>query len=271
MTAGRKRRLLAVGRVAFAVAATACGLVASGQPSARSTATSAAPFQPARPYWPELTIPQRAALAPLVTDWEHLDAQTKKKWVEIANRYPRMKPEEQSHAQERMREWAALTPDQRRVARDSFARIRALPPEARADVLRKYRELPPEKREALTQQSVRNKALIVPRAPVPTPAVTLARRAQIREGARVPNPAIAAAKSASPVVAPAVRPASASAAPGAVAAPAAVAPVTSTAVTPVPSSAVAPATSTAATSIAPPAPGTSAVTTPAAAPVGPVR
>ncbi len=94
-------------------------------------------FQSVRPYWVELTVAQRDALKPLADDWERLDLQTKKKWVEIANRYPGMQPDEQVRTQQRMREWAQLTPEQRRTARDSFARIRALPPEQRADMLRK--------------------------------------------------------------------------------------------------------------------------------------
>ena len=171
--------------------------VVGASPSGPSTPI----LRPARPYWLDLTPPQREALGPLTNDWEHLDFQTKKKWVEIANRYPKMKPEEQTHTQERMREWALLTPEQRRVARDSYERIKAMPPEQRADMLRKYRELPPEKREALASQAQIGKAIVMPKAPTTAPP-PVTRRTQIREGATVRNPAIAAQKSASPVVAP---------------------------------------------------------------------
>ena len=230
MIALRKRRLRRI--VAATLMVSTLGVVANGRADDTPShfagpamtapllaAPAAAPFaarpvahvpagtpalRPEHPYWLELPASQRTALAPLVDDWERLDFQTKKKWVEIANRYPRMQPDEQARTQERMREWALLTPDQRRVARDSFARIHALPPEQRADLLRKYDELPPEKKKALANQAQVSKALVVPKPNTLLPAATVTRRAQIREGVKVRNPALAAAKSASPIIAPAV-------------------------------------------------------------------
>lgn len=201
MTGRRKRCLRTMFRplqcLTVALALVAIG--AHGVETSRATPVTTPPLVPARPYWPELTIAQRQALAPLAGDWEHLDVQTKKKWVEIANRYPKMHPEEREHTSERMREWASLTPDQRRVARDSFARIRAMPPEQRAEMLRKYQELSPERKQALATEGRATRPLIVPKqmpAPAPVP-----RRTQIREGAKVRNPALAAEKSASPMAA----------------------------------------------------------------------
>ena len=209
----RKRRLrvaLKTGSslIAAALVVGVFGLTArADEPSPRpgTIATSVTPaFKPARPYWLELTVAQREALAPLADDWERLDFQTKKKWVEIGNRYPRMTPEEQTRTRERMREWAMLTPEQRRIARDSFARIKAMPPEQRAEMLRKYQELPPEKRQALASEGHAAKPLVMPKTmSAPTP-----RRTQIREGAKVRNPVVAAQQSASPVVGrPAPKPA----------------------------------------------------------------
>ena len=208
MMGARKRRLrsavssLGVAVVVMVAASTVRAIEAPAGPAA-AAAPSSSSLKPARPYWIELPPAQREALAPLAEDWEHLDFQTKKKWVEIANRYPKMSADEQSRTQQRMREWARLTPEQRRVARDSYARIRAMNPEQRADLLRKYQELPPEKREALTTQGQASKGIVVPK---PAPAA-VERRVQIREGAKVRNPAVAAQKSASSLVAPA-RPAS---------------------------------------------------------------
>ena len=205
MTAMRKRRLRVAAFIGLLASALSLAgpLRAADAPSrdsstVKSIAGSVVPpasatpaLKPARPYWIELTIAQRQALAPLTDDWERLDGQTKKKWVEIANRYPKMKSDEQQHTQERMREWAMLTPEQRRVARDSFARVRAMPPEQRAEMLRKYRELPDEKKHELATQS-QAKMLVVPK-PQATPS---ARRVQLSEGAKVKNPAIAAQRAA---------------------------------------------------------------------------
>lgn len=197
MREGSKRRLrFAASSMGPALAlALALPLQAADAPSPHPTATRPVPaskpaFRPARPYWLELTAAQRQALAPLSDDWERLDGQTKKKWLEIAHRYPRMKPEEQQHTQQRMREWALLTPEQRTVARDTFARVRAMPPQKRAEMLRKYRELPDAKRHELASEGRATKMLVVPKSH----KIHAARRIQLSEGAKVKNPALAAQK-----------------------------------------------------------------------------
>jgi hypothetical protein len=131
-----------------------------------------------KPYWAELTPLQRQTLAPLQAEWEDMDSARKKKWMEIANRYPQMKPEDQQRAQQRMQEWAQLTPEQRRVARDSYARAQALPPEKRAELLKAYQALPEEKKQQLAKENKSAKKL-VSHQPVLTPVPT---HAQIRQG-----------------------------------------------------------------------------------------
>jgi hypothetical protein len=225
MMSWRKRRLrvtLLTGSWLFALAAAVGTAVLASPAGAEETtvrataATSTSSLKPARPYWLELTVAQREALAPLADDWERLDSQTKKKWVVIGNRYPRMQPDEQTRTRDRMREWAMLTPEQRRVARDSFSRIQSMPPEQRAEMLRKYQELPAEKRKALTSEGLATKPLVVSKSM----SRTTSRRTELREGAKVRNPAVAAQKSASPIAArPKVPPAAAP-----LAAPAATAP-----------------------------------------------
>ena len=219
MSTPRKRRLRLL--VVMAVLSAAGGssfALRSAAEEVQPALVSPAPFlRPARPYWAELTPVQRQTLAPLTDDWERLDFQTKQKWLEISKRYPHMSSEDQTRTRDRMREWAGLTPEQRRVARDSFARIQAMPPAQRAEMLRKYQELPLEQRQALASEGRVAKPLIVPKPMViPTP-----RRIQIREGAKVRNPALAAEKSDSPVAAIAHRrPAPAPAAPATAPAPA---------------------------------------------------
>ena len=211
MTGQRKLHATFWRGIVIASALMAGGVVSHGALAAERAASthvisSTTPHKAARPYWVELSPAQRQALLPLADEWEKLDGQHKKKWVEIGNRYPKMKPEEQQHTQERMREWALLTPEQRRVARDSFARVRALPPEKRAEMLQKYQELPAERKEALAVQGQAAKGLIPPK-PAIRPS---ARRTQIREGANMPNPAVAAQKARAPA---ALRPVEAAVAP----------------------------------------------------------
>ena len=108
--------------LAFALA-----LGASAQQSPRDTAPAGVKIKPQRPLWSELSPKQQAVLAPLGADWETLDTTRRKKWVTIANRYPKMKPDEQERLQKRMQAWAALTPAQRRVARENYKALRQIP------------------------------------------------------------------------------------------------------------------------------------------------
>ena len=81
----------------------------------------------------------------------------KQKWIGIAKRYPKMKPQEQERVQRRMHAWAALTPEQRRQARENYRRIAKVPPEKRKDIRAQwaeYQQLPPAEREKLQQEPV---------------------------------------------------------------------------------------------------------------------
>jgi hypothetical protein len=93
-----------------------------------------------RPLWSELSPKQQAVLAPLAADWDKLDTTRRKKWVTIANRYPKMKPDEQQRLQSRMQAWAKLTPAQRKVARDNYKSLRQLPRPQRGEVHQKWQQ-----------------------------------------------------------------------------------------------------------------------------------
>jgi mRNA-degrading endonuclease RelE of RelBE toxin-antitoxin system len=60
--------------------------------------------------------------------------------VKVAKAYPKMKPEQQQRLQAQMKEWAMLTPEQRRVARENFKTIKKLPPEKRKQVKAQWQE-----------------------------------------------------------------------------------------------------------------------------------
>ena len=81
------------------------------QPAApHAAANTAAPASTGASPWNKLTRAQQAALQPLAGEWNKLDAPRRQKWLDIANRYASMKPDEQVRVQERMREWIKLTP-----------------------------------------------------------------------------------------------------------------------------------------------------------------
>ena len=97
-----------------------------------------APGKSPRPMWTELSPKQQAVLAPLAGEWDNLDTTHRKKWVTIANRYPKMKQDEQARLQRRMQAWAALTPEQRREARENYKTLREQPRPPRGELRQKW-------------------------------------------------------------------------------------------------------------------------------------
>jgi hypothetical protein len=127
------------------------GSVAQAPEKAKPAAKAAKKAQ-VRPAWAELTADQQMILAPLKAEWDALDPERRRKWVGIANRYPKMKPEQQERVQRRMQAWASLTPEQRRQARENYRRIakqRAEKQQKLREAWAEYQALPPHERQRL--------------------------------------------------------------------------------------------------------------------------
>ncbi|MFN3570516.1 MAG: DUF3106 domain-containing protein [Polaromonas sp.] len=85
------------------------------------------------PAWVELSPAQREVLAPLASAWPSLSESHKRKWLEMARGYRSLPPEEQVKMQGRMKEWVALSPQQRTQARLNFAKTKELSKELTAE------------------------------------------------------------------------------------------------------------------------------------------
>jgi hypothetical protein len=125
--------------------------------SSVSKASPAKPQTVVKPLWADLTPVQQQALAPLAPEWDKLDSFRKNKWLAIGNRYASMKPDEQLRVQERMREWVRLTPEQRRIARESYARAKKLNPDQKSAHWEEYQQLPEEQKKKLAEASASKK------------------------------------------------------------------------------------------------------------------
>lgn len=106
------------------------------------------------PTWSSLTAQQRAALAPLQRDWVTIGAPQKRKWLELATRFPSMPAEEQVRVQERMADWAHLTPQERGRARLRYQQAQRVAPEDRQERWEAYQALPPDQRRQLATRSL---------------------------------------------------------------------------------------------------------------------
>lgn len=130
----------------------AAGLGADAQPSQPATAVVAAADADG-PAWVSLNPQQRSVLAPLQRDWHTIDAARKAKWLEVAARFPSMPPEERQRVQQRMAEWARMTPAERGRARLTFQESKQLTREQKQARWEAYQALPDEKRQALAERA----------------------------------------------------------------------------------------------------------------------
>ncbi len=172
-------------------------LVAIGYPRMRSGQDTPSGVRVAvapQPDWKTLTPEQKSILAPLEEDWNNMERFRRKKWLEIAARYPNLSEAEQARIRERMQEWANLTPAQRQAARERYKALskttNAEEREALAQKWADYQNLPESVRQQL-EQDAREQEIAEKRA-ARTPAVDgKPTPVHTREGALPPGTAAA--------------------------------------------------------------------------------
>lgn len=111
-----------------------------------------------KPLWATLSRPQQVALEPLAAEWDRMEGVRKQKWLEIANRFASMKPDEQARVHERMREWVKLTPDQRRLARENYTLSKKIDAGQKSEQWEKYQQLPEEQKKQLAAEAASARA-----------------------------------------------------------------------------------------------------------------
>jgi hypothetical protein len=137
----------------------------------------------AKTQWKDLSPPQQLALDPLKTEWDHMETVRRQKWLDIANRYSSMKPDEQLRVQERMRAWLKLTPEERRVARENYTLSKKIDKGQKSAQWEQYQQLPEEEKRKLAADAATKKLTNLP--PKTQPKAV----APIKPGKTVPCPA----------------------------------------------------------------------------------
>ncbi len=107
-----------------------------------------------KPYWQDLTPAQKQALSPLSQLWPSMTQPHKRKWLAISQNFSQLSNEEQTVIQGRMREWAALSPQQRSLARLNFADVKQLPQDEKRTKWEAYQALSPQAKQKLATQQV---------------------------------------------------------------------------------------------------------------------
>jgi hypothetical protein len=117
--------------------------------AAAAALPAAAQLRSTKPTWAALTPAQQQALAPLQGSWEQMDAPRRQKWLEVAERFPRMPMDERQRVRERMASWAALSPTERAQARLQFQESRQLSAEEKQAKWQEYKALSEDERKRL--------------------------------------------------------------------------------------------------------------------------
>lgn len=211
---------LAIAQVPAASAPAVAPGVTVNAPVDLPTPPATNPLPAVHPNWGELTIVQQRIFAPLAPEWNGLPELARKKWLQIAQAYPKYTPAQQQRLQTRMADWVKLTPEQRHRARENFQTTKSLPVQKKSEAWQSYQQLTEEQKKALAAAA---KAQKHPSAVTALPGGTgLAKDAakSLHHGARtkpgttksVPTNKATATASA-PAATPAAPPAAAAAAP----------------------------------------------------------
>lgn len=104
---------------------------------------------PTKPTWAEISPMQREVLAPLGTAWDSVSEAQKRKWLALAQNFPKLAPAEQAKLRSRMTEWVAMSPQQRSQARLNFGESQKLGFDDKRAKWEAYQALPPEEKTKL--------------------------------------------------------------------------------------------------------------------------
>ena len=107
--------------------------------------------------WESLKPTQQQILAPLEDDWDYMLPDSRKKWIQVANIYPKMSEQDQQRLQSRMTGWSKLSQKERRLARENYLSSLKFPAEKKAEAWTAYQKLSDEQKKKLAESEVKKK------------------------------------------------------------------------------------------------------------------
>ena len=107
--------------------------------------------------WDGLKPAQQQILAPLESDWDYMLPDSRKKWIQVANIYPKMSPQDQQRLQSRMSSWSNLSQKERRIARENYLSSLKFPAEKKAEAWTAYQKLTDEQKKKLAETQAKKK------------------------------------------------------------------------------------------------------------------
>ncbi|OYY15294.1 MAG: hypothetical protein B7Y05_06315 [Polynucleobacter sp. 24-46-87] len=115
--------------------------------------------------WEGLKPGQQKILAPLEDDWDYMLPESRKKWMQIANLYPRMSEIDRQRLQSRMTSWSSLSQKNRRIARENYLSSLKFPTEKKAEAWSAYQKLSDEQKKKLAKAELNKKKPTAANAP----------------------------------------------------------------------------------------------------------
>ena len=168
-------------------------LSAVAQTSVTATAVTT-PSLPGRPLWSDLSESQQQALLPLEPLWHTMNEPHKRKWLALSQNYEQFSSDEKNVLQSRMREWAALTPQQRTLARLNYMGAqKQIKSDDKRALWEAYQALPEETKRKLAAQQTQPK---VGAAPAVKPVTTQLTPPPVAASSNKPLPRIASGNAA---------------------------------------------------------------------------
>ncbi len=135
--------------------------IAQSTPSAAHGKAPAIPAKKPDGTWESLKPAQQQILAPLESDWDYMPPDSRKKWMQVANIYPKMSEQDQQRLQSRMASWSKLSQKERRLARDNYLSSLKFPAEKKAEAWTAYQKLSDEQKKKLADTQVKKKLSVI--------------------------------------------------------------------------------------------------------------
>jgi hypothetical protein len=139
----------------------ASSAIAQSVPSAVHGKTAAIPAKKPDGTWESLKSAQQQILAPLESDWDYMLPDSRKKWMQVANIYPKMSEQDQQRLQSRMASWSKLSQKERRLARENYLSSLKFPAEKKAEAWTAYQKLSDEQKKKLAETQIKKKPSVI--------------------------------------------------------------------------------------------------------------
>jgi hypothetical protein len=117
---------------------------------------------------------------------------SRKKWIQVANLYPKMSEADQQRLQSRMTGWSKLSQKDRRIARENYLSSLKFPAEKKAEAWSAYQKLSDEQKKKLAQAEVNKKK------PTALNAPTLQQHPIKQQSILAPSPIVSSAPASEP-------------------------------------------------------------------------